>query len=57
MSYIAVSLFSPLHLYPEHLETIKARSDQALQKAGFDHLLIASGIEEMRFLDDMPYPF
>jgi Xaa-Pro dipeptidase len=31
--------------------------DEALQKAGFDHLLVASGIEKMRFLDDMPYPF
>ena len=52
-----MSLFSSLHLYSAHLETIKDRVDQALQKAGFDHLLIASGIEKMRFLDDMPYPF
>ena len=44
-------------LYPAHLATIKAQADAALQKAGFDHLLIASGIEKMRFLDDMPYPF
>jgi Xaa-Pro dipeptidase len=45
------------HLYPAHLSTIKMRADDALRKAGFDHLLIASGIEKMRFLDDMPYPF
>ena len=51
-------MFSPSrHLYPAHLSTIKSRVDEALQKAGFDHLLVASGIEKMRFLDDMPYPF
>ncbi|MFA6984913.1 MAG: Xaa-Pro dipeptidase [Arenimonas sp.] len=48
---------SAQHLYLAHLSTIKTRVDDALQKAGFDHLLIASGIEKMRFLDDMPYPF
>ena len=52
-----MSFLSPHHLYPEHLSTIKTRVDDALQNAGFDHLLIASGIEKMRFLDDMPYPF
>jgi Xaa-Pro dipeptidase len=52
-----MSFFSSRHLYPAHLSTIKARVDEALLKAGFDHLLVASGIEKMRFLDDMPYPF
>ena len=52
-----MTLFTSPHLYPAHLETIKERADLALAKAGFDHLLIASGIEKMRFLDDMPYPF
>ena len=53
----AMSFFSSRHLYPAHLSTIKSRVDDALQKAGFDHLLVAAGIEKMRFLDDMPYPF
>lgn len=47
----------PATLYRAHLETIKARVDRALQKAGFDHLLVASGIEKFEFLDDRPYPF
>jgi Xaa-Pro dipeptidase len=52
-----MSFFSSRHLYPAHLSTIKARVDDALRKGGFDHLLVASGVEKMRFLDDMPYPF
>jgi Xaa-Pro dipeptidase len=48
---------SPAELYSEHLRIVKGRADAALAKCGFDHLLVASGIEKMRFLDDMPYPF
>ncbi|KAA2285333.1 Xaa-Pro dipeptidase [Arenimonas fontis] len=44
-------------LYRAHLETIKARVDRALQKSGFDHLLVTSGVEKHEFLDDRPYPF
>lgn len=44
-------------LYRAHLSTIKARVDRALEKGGFDHLLVASGIEKYEFLDDRPYPF
>ena len=44
-------------LYRAHLETIKARADAALAKGGFDHLLVASGVEKFEFLDDRPYPF
>src|SRR5690606_19289176 len=47
----------PISLYRAHLGTIKARADRALQKAGFDHLLVASGVEKLEFLDDRPYPF
>ena len=53
----SMSVAADAHLYREHLSTIKARTDRALEIAGFDHLLVASGIEKMRFLDDMPYPF
>ena len=45
------------HLYQEHLETLKQRSDATLERAGFDHLVIASGVEKMQFLDDRHYPF
>lgn len=44
-------------LYRAHLSTIKARVDRALEKGGFDHLLVASGVEKLEFLDDRPYPF
>jgi Xaa-Pro dipeptidase len=44
-------------LYSAHLQAVKARADAALEKGDFDHLLVASGIEKMRFLDDMPVPF
>jgi len=44
-------------LYPDHLLTLRRRSDAALARGGFDHLLIASGIAHYEFLDDRPYPF
>jgi Xaa-Pro dipeptidase len=52
-----MSFLSSRHLYPAHLSTIKARVDEALRRSGHDRLLVASGVEKMRFLDDMPYPF
>ena len=52
----AMSISAP-EFYRDHLATIKARSDVALQKGGFDHMVIASGIAKSRFLDDMHYPF
>ncbi len=44
-------------LYPDHLATLQQRTAGALQRAGFDHLLIASGTPAYKFLDDMPYPY
>lgn len=46
-----------MSLYREHLQTVMRRTDAALAKGGFEHLLIASGIEKYKFLDDMPYFF
>ncbi|MBP6534243.1 MAG: Xaa-Pro dipeptidase, partial [Arenimonas sp.] len=43
--------------FKEHLAFVTRSADAALQKGGFDHLIVASGVEKMRFLDDMPYPF
>ena len=44
-------------LYPEHLRTLQKRSDTALERAGFEHLLIAAGTPRYQFQDDRPYPF
>jgi Xaa-Pro dipeptidase len=44
-------------LYPDHLKTLQRRSDAALERAGFDHLVIAAGVPHYEFLDDRSYPF
>lgn len=44
-------------LYAQHLATVLARAEAALERGGFDHLLIASGVTRYQFLDDRPYPF
>jgi Xaa-Pro dipeptidase len=44
-------------LYPEHVETIKARHDRALEKAGGSHAVIFSGAPRLVFMDDYYYPF
>lgn len=44
-------------LYPQHLAAVMARADRALERGGFDHLLIAAGAEIYAFLDDNHYPF
>lgn len=44
-------------LYPEHARTVRERADRALALGGHDHLVVASGAEHWRFLDDTHYPF
>lgn len=44
-------------LYPQHIGTIRARHDYALEKAGANHAVIFSGNPKYAFLDDMGYPF
>ena len=44
-------------LYPAHVETVKARHDRALEKAGGSHAVIFSGAPRLVFLDDYHYPF
>ena len=44
-------------LYPQHIETYRARHDYALEKAGANHAVIFSGNPKHAFLDDMSYPF
>lgn len=44
-------------LYADHLAEQMRRAEAALAGGGFDHLLIASGVERYSFLDDHSYPF
>lgn len=44
-------------LYPEHLDTVLARHDDALDKAGAAHVVVFSGAPKVAFLDDQAYPF
>ena len=44
-------------LYPEHLQTVMARHDVALEKSGAAHAVIFSGAPRYAFLDDHAYPF
>ena len=43
--------------YRNHLEYVTATAAEGLLRSGHDHLVIASGVEKMQFLDDAPYPF
>jgi len=44
-------------LYPEHIQTIRSRHDQALERAGASHVIVFSGAPRAVFLDDYDYPF
>ena len=44
-------------LFAEHIATLKARTDKALLRGGFDHLVVSAGQPAYLFLDDRPYPF
>jgi len=46
-----------MSLYLDHLATLQRQAESALERTGFDTLLIASGIEKYAFLDDRPYLF
>lgn len=43
--------------FKQHQEYVIGTADKALSKSGFDHLIIASGVEKLQFLDDTHYPF
>lgn len=43
--------------FNNHLSYVMSTADAALDKFGFDYLIIASGIEKTEFLDDLHYPF
>lgn len=44
-------------LYPEHLATLLARTEEALVRGGFDHLVVPSGTLHYQAFDDRDYPY
>ena len=44
-------------LYPSHLAELQARAAAALERGGFDHLLVPSGSLHYQFFDDRDYPY
>ncbi|HWS78270.1 MAG TPA: Xaa-Pro dipeptidase [Thermomonas sp.] len=44
-------------LYPSHLAELQARAAVALERGGFDHLLVPSGTLHYQFFDDRDYPY
>jgi Xaa-Pro dipeptidase len=47
----------PAPLYRAHLDTLLSRVATALERGGFDHLLIASGVTKYEYLDDRAVTF
>ncbi|MBW8823952.1 MAG: Xaa-Pro dipeptidase [Xanthomonadales bacterium] len=44
-------------LYADHLETVKHHADAALQRGGFDQLVVPSGTLHYQLFDDRDYPY
>lgn len=44
-------------LYAEHLATLRARADIALERGGFAHLIVPSGTSHYQVFDDRDYPY
>ncbi|MGY0505066.1 Xaa-Pro dipeptidase [Luteimonas sp. e5] len=44
-------------LYAEHLDTLRRRADTALERGGFERLLIPSGTLHYQVFDDRDYPY
>lgn len=44
-------------LYPSHLAELEARAATALERGGFEHLLVPSGTLHYQFFDDRDYPY
>lgn len=44
-------------LYPQHIQEMQSRTQEALQREGLDGLIIHSGQSKRMFLDDNHYPF
>jgi len=44
-------------LYADHLATLQARTATALERVGFDHLVVPSGTAHYQVFDDRDYPY
>ena len=44
-------------LYPSHVAELQARAAMALERGGFEHLLVPSGTLHYQFFDDRDYPY
>lgn len=44
-------------LYTHHLATLQRRTEQALARGGFDHLVVPSGTSHYQVFDDRDYPY
>ncbi len=44
-------------LYHAHLQTLQARTETALERGGFDHLVVPSGSVHYQVFDDRDYPY
>ncbi len=47
----------PGALYADHLTTLQQRSAIALERGGFDHLVVPSGTSHYQVFDDRDYPY
>ncbi|HLT44363.1 MAG TPA: Xaa-Pro dipeptidase [Luteimonas sp.] len=43
--------------YADHLATLQARTATALERGGFDHLVVPSGTRHVQIFDDRDYPY
>ncbi len=43
--------------YPDHVTHVRAAFDRALERSGFDEVLVDAGRPRIAFLDDQDYPF
>ncbi|MDR0182829.1 Xaa-Pro dipeptidase [Lysobacter arvi] len=44
-------------LYPDHIAELHRRTEQALARGGFDHLVVPSGTSHYQVFDDRDYPY
>lgn len=51
-----MSLAAARH-YADHLDTLQARTATALERGGFDHLVVPSGTLHYQVFDDRDYPY
>lgn len=52
-----MSVSHPSELYADHLDVLRARAQTALERGGFEHLLVPSGNLHYQLFDDRDYPY